>query len=205
MASKPNDFHSLLSVFRDATAPNNSPAIQACGPKVSASRGPSTDLAKSNKDEIFSTETNNSAMEQLVDPTSTTDPSYSAASMKEYVERLIRIHQIRKSTTSASKCDTTSRGCDTQLDMHIAVCATIVQDFPHEQLWRKWIEETGGNIEILIGSFKNGNNVNEGKISAAEKHDAGSISRKGYIRINASADMYVHAKNRERIQSEWLR
>eukprot|EP00804_Cyclotella_cryptica_P011309 CCRYP_007793-RB/>CCRYP_007793-RB protein AED:0.13 eAED:0.15 QI:101/0.33/0.25/1/0.33/0.25/4/0/477 len=205
MGSKPNDFHSLLSVFRDATAPKNSSANQASGQKASASRYSSTDVTKSDHDEKCSAGDDNSRTERSVDPTSTTDPSYSASLMKEHIDRLIRIHQIQKSTASASKYERTPIDGDTQQDVHIAVCATIVQDFPHEQLWRKWIEETGGDLEILVGAVKSGSNTNEGQVSAAEKPDEDPISGKSSIQINASAEMYVHAKNPERIRSEWLR
>ena len=71
-----------------------------------------------------------------------------------------------------------NRTCST---VQIAVCATIVDDFPHEALWRKWMDETGG--EFLINDDNCDDNM-------------------AYF---ASAEMYVHAKNPERIQSEWLR
>lgn len=69
--------------------------------------------------------------------------------------------------------------------VHIAICATIVDDFPHEALWKKWMDQTGGEFSLDDG-------------------DDGVLQRSGE-NIVASAEMYVHAKNPERIQSEWLR
>jgi hypothetical protein len=94
-----------------------------------------------------------------VKPTSTTDPSFSAAAIKEQIERVLRVNSIRKSIASAIKIDGKA-GISDRLDIrdtvHFAICATIVQDFPHKPLWKKWIEETGGDVDISIGKSEAG-------------------------------------------------
>jgi hypothetical protein len=78
-----------------------------------------------------------------------------------------------------------NRNCST---VHIAVCATIVNEFPHEALWKKWMDETGGEFSI-----------NDDNCDILQRLTDDNMA---YF---ASAEMYVHAKNPERIQSEWLR
>lgn len=165
------DFHSLLSVFRDATAPDSS----LRGSIGDTAQNPVTNEAR--KDDAPA----NANTSNKIDPISTSDPSYSAATVKQNVERLLRIHSIRKSTAGATKCHHESG--DTRDSVHIAVCATIVQEFPHEALWKKWIEETGGDIQIYTDE---------------KSHDSS-------INIKASAQLYVHAKQPESIQSTWLK
>jgi hypothetical protein len=172
MTSKSNDFRSLLSVFRDATAQTSSSESKVASQKAAAVEANIVNSSTANK-------------QGDVEPTSTTDPSYSAAAIKEQIERVFRVNSIRKSTASAIRIDGKAGSSD-RLDVrdtvHFAICATIVQDFPHEPLWKKWIEETGGDVNIS---------------DVAE--DATSIH------IKASAELYIHAKKPEGIQSEWLR
>ena len=172
-----SDFHSLLSVFRDATeAPTDSARA-----KDGAAHTAAASSNNEPKNESLSKNTDG------VDLTSTSDPSYSAPAMKAHVERLLRISSIRKSAASATKLETNSSSSGDQRDsLHIAVCATIVQDFPHEKLWKKWIEETGGDISFSIGS--------------TSSNDSSCRPT-----VKASAELYVHAKKPEGIQSEWLK
>lgn len=180
MASKSNDFHSLLSVFRDATA------------APSTSSGTGTASQKSSESASSTNRNGQSIKIGYVDLTSTTDPSFSAAAIKEHVERLLRINSIRKSTTKAKSSN--SRPCSTNAcdSVHIAICSTIVQDFPHELLWKKWINETGGDIEICLNQTK----------SAVDEEANNTMAS---CRIKTSAELYIHAKNPEGIQSDWLK
>lgn len=164
------DFHSLLSVFRDATAPPNS--TKSNGP--AAQRSTASNGATHLKDETSINKSQDVAL------TSKTDASYSASAVKNSIERLLRIHSIRKSTASTTKPD---ENCNDRDSVHIAICATIVQEFPHEMLWKKWIDETGGNISIDPSTSDSG-----------EKKS-----------IKTSAELYIHAKNPEGVQSEWLK
>lgn len=100
----------------------------------------------------------------------------------------MRIRKIRQSTSLASNTKSNHDDDDDgnahptqQTTAHIAICATIVDDFPHEVLWKKWMNETGGNFSL---------------------EDDDDNKDDNYF---ASADMYIHAKNPERVQSEWLR
>ena len=171
-----SDFHSLLSVFRDATgAPADSSTKvndDAKHTAASSNNGPQNERLPTNADGV--------------DLTSTSDPSYSAPAMKAHVERLLRITSIRKSTSLATKSETISSSSGQRDSLHIAVCATIVQDFPHEKLWKKWIEETGGCINFSVGNTSS----NDSPVRPS---------------IKASAELYVHAKKPEGIQSEWLK
>ena len=181
MASKSNDFHSLLSVFRDATAAPSSSSNKGAAAQTSAE---STSSTGHNGQNIKIGD---------VDLTSTTDPSYSAAAIKEHVERLLRINSIRKSTASAKFSDDQSGSTNANDYVHIAICATIVQDFPHELLWKKWINETGGDIDIRLNPGLKGKVDGETNETVVTQH------------IKTSAELYIHAKNPEGIQSERLK
>ena len=132
-----------------------------------------------------------------VELTSTTDPAYSPSLMKKHIERILRINSIRESTSAAKvKPDNKSMSNDSpdRYSMHIAICATIVQDFPHEPLWKLWMNETGGDITI---NTKTESNEKKAGVES-------NITNKSF-QINTSAELYVHAKKPEGIQSEWLR
>jgi hypothetical protein len=175
------DFHSLLSVFRDATAPTNSSKSNGTVAQISAASNRATNL----KDESI-------YKSPKVELTSKTDPSYSASTIKSHIERLLRINSIRKSTASTTTPDDNRNSKDS---VHIAICATIVQEFPHEMLWKKWIEETGGNVTLHPSC--NASNA----ASAGEKKEEITIE----TNVKSSAALYIHAKKPEGIRSEWLK
>ena len=106
--------------------------------------------------------------------------------MKERIERLLRIQQIRKSTAAATATSAEDDGRSNQTssssssEFHLAVCATIVDDFPHEQLWKRWITPT------TIDISHNNNKMKETKISC-------------------SAELYIHAKHPQHIKSSYLK
>lgn len=187
-----NDFASLLSVFRDATSSSTSGGVAA------AVRGPSNSSAVAQKtpqhQPSSSSSTDNSKTNNEIDPTSSKDPNFSAQLLKERIERILRIQQIRKSTATTGTCCKN----DDRKSIHIAICATIVDEFPHEAIWRKWMDETGGEC-ILDGD---GSTISGS--SASEIAKASSEESKNR-RIMTTAEMYIHAKNPERIRSEWLR
>jgi hypothetical protein len=119
-----------------------------------------------------------------VDLESTTDPNFSSSTMKERIERLLRVRQIRKSTASA--CSSSSRIVDgnnitlsSSSSFHLAICATIVDNFPHEQLWKRWMTPTTIDINII---------------------DDNNNTRK----IDCSAELYVHAKHPEHVTSSYM-
>lgn len=177
-----NDFASLLSVFRDATST-------------------STDAVSSNQKDTNNKTSNASSATQKqatllksndIDPTSTKDPSFSAPQLKERIERILRIQQIRQSTkVDDGKCPTNNTK---KKSLHIAICATIVDEFPHEALWRKWMDETGGELCL-----------DDGNVSSSSEIDAKSTLKTNSSSSMTTAEMYVHAKNPERVKSEWLR
>ena len=190
-----NDFASLLSVFRDATSSSTS------GGAVAAGRGPSNSSAVAQKkphpqhQPSSSSSTDNSKTNnEIIDPTSSKDPNFSAQLLKERIERILRIQQIRKSTATTGTCCKN----DDRKSIHIAICATIVDEFPHEAIWRKWIDETGGEC-ILDGD---GSTIS---VSSASEIAKASSEESKNRRIMTTAEMYIHAKNPERIRSEWLR
>jgi hypothetical protein len=211
MASKSNDFASLLSVFRDATAPNEPSTSQSSASAAASSKSPAG-VPKTNLNED---KPKNASSTDKVALSSTSDPSFSAPVIKGHIERLLRIHQIRKSTSAAGKSDDAVSDSDTRHAVHVAICATIVDNFPHERLWRKWIEETAGDIEVLVGDPTDGKNdaKSNGESATCEPkdYDQGNVNSTSPIHknsmttINATAEMYIHAKNPENIQSEWLR
>ena len=182
-----NDFASLLSVFRDAT----STSTTATGAAVSSNKRDTNN--KTSDSSASATQKKPSTSSNDIDPTSTKDPSFSAPQLKERIERILRIQQIRQSTkVDDDKCPTDNNNTKNK-SLHIAICATIVDEFPHEALWRKWMDETGG--EFIVDGDVNGN----------DGVDAKSTLKSNSSSIMTTAEMYVHAKNPERVKSEWLR
>ncbi len=214
-----NDFHSLLSVFRDATGGNSNGSNKP-------PRGRSDDNSSSNENapktsECNSTTKNNSFKTQTrqkespqeereentkeyqrcnynsvdsIDPTSTTDPNFSAPILKGRLERLLKVQQIRLSSVAASGNGASSSkslsclGKTGKKEVCVAICATIVDEFPHEEMWRRWMENTGGDMTLNVAFGGNGSNVGERT-----------------IQLKASAELFIHAKNPEKVRSEWLR
>lgn len=112
-------------------------------------------------------------------PTSTnTLKRYKLSTLKERTERLWRIAQIRR---ASSVSVANMHACDRD-DIHIAVCACIIDDFPQEHIWRAWID-TGMN-----------------KIDATEYHTTPVTKTRG----KASAEMYIHAKSPSTIKSVFV-
>jgi hypothetical protein len=214
-----NDFHSLLSVFHDALSSSSAPpssSLGGGGGRLSTAGGgggshrrpppsPSTAVDRS------------AAFVDDVEPGSASDPSFSAPLLKERIERLLRVRQIREMTSSSSSSsssgegkrstddDGNGRGNGTtktkddgrgrSAEFRIAICATIVDEFPHEALWRKWMDETGGEIDAA----HDGGDANNNGADRAEE------DRPNEIAVVASAEMFVHAKHPERVASGWLR
>ena len=194
-----NDFHSLLSVFRDATSSSSS--TTGATAKSDGGNGKKVQSQKSDGTQKSSP----AAASNNIDPTSTTDPSFSASTLKERIERILRIQQIRQSTSSNNVSDECIKNDGKRNNaLHIAICATIVHDFPHEALWRKWMDETGGEITLEndTSSAQRKSDRNHAKIDGKVSE---SIGHDGTKTITSSAEMYVHAKNPERVRSEWLR
>ena len=182
-----NDFASLLSVFRDAT----STSTTATGAAVSSNK---RDTNNKTSNASSATQKKPATSSNDIDPTSTKDPSFSASQLKERIERILRIEQIRQSTkVDDDKCPTDNNNTKKK-SLHIAICATIVDEFPHEALWRKWMDETGG--EFILG---------DGVRGSSSEVDAKSTLKSNSSSIMTTAEMYVHAKNPERVKSEWLR
>lgn len=200
-----NDFASLLSVFRDATSSSGSVKPNASAPaNNSGGGGEQPGRASSGscrREEPLHSSTGKSS-NSPTDPTSTKDPSFSAPILKERIERILRVQQIRRSTASSNTKDDEGRSDDaeTKRAVHIAICATIVDEFPHEGLWRKWMEETGG--EFALEDVISTTTANDASIYN-DGDDEGKT--KSTSKFTASAELYVHAKNRERVRSEWLR
>jgi len=38
----------------------------------------------------------------------------------------------------------------TNKEVHLAICACIVDDIPHERIWRRWMDESSPAAEIYI-------------------------------------------------------
>lgn len=219
-----NDFHSLLSVFRDATSKssngttkptrtrgrnnNDNSSCNLNAPRASESDGTTKNFSskKQTHQQVLSRderEENTNIKQRFncppidpVNPVSTTDPNFSATILKEKLERLLKVQQIRRSSAATSNGNGASSSKSLpffrQTDKNevcVAICATIVDDFPHENLWRSWMENTGGNFTFIAADF-DGSGSNVGGRT---------------IELKASAELYIHAKNPERVRSEWLR
>jgi hypothetical protein len=170
-----SDFQSLLSVFQDAT-------------------GSAPPSSKNNNNNNNNNSGQSTSSKTKVDLDSTTDPNFSSSLMKQRIERVLRIQQIRKSTNKSSSSvnsssnsavvegggqntTTTNVSQKSSSSFHLAICATIVDDFPHEELWKRWMAST----TIDIPNDYNSSNV-----------------------IPCSAELYIHAKYPQHIHSTFL-
>mmetsp|Transcript_32990 Transcript_32990/g.69426 ORF Transcript_32990/g.69426 Transcript_32990/m.69426 type:complete len:554 (-) Transcript_32990:32-1693(-) len=203
-----NDFHSLLSVFRDATSSSRSVNPNNGSATAKSSGGDDqqhvTGICHANTAQKAPLKSSMDTGSNEVEPTSTTDPSFSAPILKERIERILRIQQIRRSTSS----NKVENGCSKK-SVHIAICATIVDEFPHEALWKKWMEETGGEFTVDDDVLKTtsavtGEKSNEDGGGKQDGKEAKSIKSESN-KIMVTAELYAHAKNPERVGSEWLR
>jgi len=181
-----SDFQSLLSVFQDATgsAPsrrNNASSSSGGGGAANGSQQSSSSTKKkSNHDEV----------PDQVDLESTTDPNFSSSLMKQRIERVLRIQQIRKSTKQPPVNSIDVGGDQNNIindvsqksssSFHLAVCATIVDDFPHEELWKRWMTST--------------------TIDIPDDNEATKL-----LTIPCSAELYIHAKHPQHIHSTYLK
>ena len=178
-----NNFHSLLSVFHDALGSSSSSA-----PRTVSSTSPPRFVSSSS--------TNDGDSVAEIDPESTIDPYYSAPRLKEHIERVLRVRGIRdiqtkETSSSSSYTTTTNNNNDTNRKAaQIAICSTIVDTFPHEKLWRKWMDETGG--EITIPTMTNNKHNTDGGAAIVDA-DA-TTTNDDTIVITTSAEMYIHAK-----------
>ncbi|KAL7529128.1 hypothetical protein ACHAXR_002806 [Thalassiosira sp. AJA248-18] len=203
-----NDFHSLLSVFRDATTSSSSrtvnPNITSAATKSSGGGERQQRSAASHKKNGKTQPLSDTTSKSPIDPASTKDPSFSAPLLKERIERILRIQQIRQSTSNNNAKHDNSGFVQTKSSVKIAICATIVDEFPHEVLWRKWMEETGGEFTVADNdeTCEKSNTVGKGeKFDGEEAEQNESESMK----LISHAELYVHAKNPECVRSEWLR
>ena len=176
-----SDFKSLLSVFQDATGSSSTSAAA----KSSNNTRNISDARKCDdgSNQVVKKDNNNHVVD-TVDLESTTDPNFSASLMKQRIERLLSIQQIRKSASvndgksiSAPANNTENA---TQASFHLAVCATIVEDFPHEELWKRWMTST--TIDIPNVYSNNSNNAEQTTKT-----------------ISCSAELYIHAKHAKQI------
>jgi len=143
-----SDFHSLLSTFRAATgADDDGPPRSSKGAKQD------TDAAS--------------------------DGRKPARSLLEATTELWRIAEIRRSTgISAARSAKHQQppASSSRPAFHLAICACIVEDLPHEDVWRAFICGGGGR-------------TGEGAAPPTE----------------TGAELYVHAKHPSRIRSRWVR
>jgi hypothetical protein len=190
-----NNFHSLLSVFHDALS-SSEPTSSS---RVGVGGGGDGESARAGRSARHRPPTAGDD----ADPARASDPDFFPSHLRERVERLLRVRQIRDVTTSSSSSSSSVARVDrgrlgSYDEFRIAICATIVDDFPHEYLWRKWMDETGGAIAIDTMMDRGGDDDDGGDGSTNANDDGDGT-------VFASADMFVHAKYPERIASEWLR
>ena len=106
------------------------------------------------------------------------------STLKQKVEHLLRIAQIRKATTSGKD------NISSTDDIHIAVCVCIVDEFPQEKIWKAWLDTSYSSDKS-----KDGSNVTVDTISAPDLMDNQKIS----------SEIYIHAKFPHRVASPWVK
>mmetsp|Transcript_9701 Transcript_9701/g.14899 ORF Transcript_9701/g.14899 Transcript_9701/m.14899 type:complete len:456 (-) Transcript_9701:129-1496(-) len=140
MPSSGPDFRSMLATFQAATGTNK------------------------DKEQPSHKNNNDSAAAYAAASTGT---STKLSSLKELTDRMWRVAQI-KAATKISQAPSRNEEVRHSKPIRLAICFCIVDQFPHEHIWKRW-----------ISSGTNGAGV--------------------------SADLFIHAKEPEKIKSEWLK
>lgn len=186
------DFRSLLATFQEATGTAQPPAIQ----KPQSARYGTNE--RTNQSAISETQSN-------IDPTF----------LKQHIGRLWGMSNIRKvmqgnaeKEKSAISFSSLSNGISGNLDgasivdIHIVVCAVIVDNFPHEDIWRKWMdsgETTSSSSNSPVNQSSSAGNGKNTKINNEQTNKCDNV------KIRATAEMFIHAKSPEKIKSDWVK
>lgn len=119
--------------------------------------------------------------------------------LREATERLWNISQIRR--TTQKHAEDTSKIPHTSKPIHIALCACIVNDLPHEQVWKKWIT-TFSNQGISASMYVHAKTPSEVKSAWTKSHMIPKSFRPNWndIRIvQAMLELSRHALNNENV------
>ena len=162
-----SDFRSLLSSFQDAT-----------GTTTSRKQASSSSTTKSQSS------------------ISTTIENETQAACQKDIEKLWRTTQIQNSfqrnnnNNNSTNHDTSGNSDIDKKPLHIAICATIVDQFPHEEIWKKWLleQDDDNNTATTNGPINTNNNTNHNN-------------------SNITASIHIHAKNPNKIRNHksWLK
>ena len=206
MAGTPSDFERMLSTFKEATGYSSSSFL------------PSTSNNKRNTNSELSTRTLKENVERLwnvslLRKTVRRAPSKMIAGevMNKATEASACGNKSAETTAPADQSHITNKNNENQSNstsssrveekhVHIAVCACIVDDLPHEHIWRRWMEPSSGRSDTSSSTS------HEITLSFTAKNDDNAKDAEDKrIIISGSADMYVHAKHPDRIRSKWVR
>jgi len=144
-----SDFRSLLSTFQAATETSHRDTNNS-----NNTHSASNSNTKKESDSSQTKSESKSKTGSMFDPS----PRPISPNLKQYTEKLFQVSQLRKacqssassSTTTTITTTTTSSSHDNNDNnpsfkpkkVHIAICATIVHQFPHESIWKKWMHSS---------------------------------------------------------------
>lgn len=101
-----------------------------------------------------------------------------STTIQDSISQFWRVTQLRRATTIRNK-NIGNTSNDQMIHFHLAICICIIDSLVHEPLWRDFIDD--------------------GAISTHNIQTLPSIT------LSTSAEIYIHAKYPEKIQSPWVR
>lgn len=182
-----SDFRSLLSTFQAATgtvtatsSSSSSNLAQSQTQSQSESKSQSIALSKNNHD----------LSKQSISSTNSTTGKIHP-SLKQCTERLYQISNLRRLTTTSVSTSSTPMTVDTgkseKTHVHIAICAVIVDSFPHEAIWKRWMDS--------------GNPSGQGDKTSSQNDNSNSKD----LNLTATSELYIHAKFPDKVSSPWVK
>ena len=181
-------FQSLLSTFKAATGDPRAP------PKAERRRSDPSRANPSSSSAVLGTNTNpnDDTKSKANERTAPSAPAQPTKSLLEATTELWRIAEIRRSAAGmrekarSSTVDTSngSNSSNARDGFHLAMCACVVDDLPHEEVWRRFMQKDSFEVNNAIG---------------------GAESSSSTTSIPATAEIYIHAKHPDRLRTSWAR
>ena len=183
-------FQSLLSTFKAATGDPQAPPNAEKRHSDPSRAKPSSSSAASDTNTNPNDDTKSKANECR--STAPSAPAQPTKSLLEATTELWRIAEIRRSAAgmrkkARSSTADTSNGSDSSNardGFHLGICACVVDDLPHEEVWRRFMQKDSFEVNNSIG---------------------GAVPSLSTTSIPAAAEIYIHAKHPDRLRSSWAR
>ena len=122
--------------------------------------------------------------------------------LRSNIHRMQQVASLKKVIQNSNSIKKGS--ISTNCHVHLAVCVLIVDDLPHEKIWKRWM--ASGNEPPPAANGKNEECEKEhDKTVPAKVESHGDVPNDNEQKIFSSAELFIHAKFPEKISSSWVR